>query len=48
MKPPKADLCVIGIGSAGLSATAFTAQWGVKVVLVERSLFTQETDQVLH
>jgi len=37
MKPLEADLCVIGAGSAGLSATAFAAQWGAKVVLVERA-----------
>lgn len=41
MAPPfralKVDLCVIGAGSAGLSATAFAAQWGAKVVLVERA-----------
>ncbi|MEO8544569.1 MAG: FAD-dependent oxidoreductase [Burkholderiaceae bacterium] len=37
MKPLTVDLCVIGAGSAGLSATAFAAQWGVKVVLVERA-----------
>jgi len=37
MKPLEVDLCVIGAGSAGLAATAFAAQWGVKVVLVERA-----------
>ena len=36
MKPLQVDLCVIGAGSAGLSATAFAAQLGVKVLLVER------------
>jgi len=36
MKPLQFDLCVIGAGSAGLSATAFAAQLGVKVLLVER------------
>ena len=35
--PLKVDLCVIGAGSAGLSATSFAAQWGAKVVLVERA-----------
>lgn len=33
----KVDLCVIGAGSAGLSATSFAAQWGANVVLVERA-----------
>lgn len=37
MTPLKVDLCVIGAGSAGLSATAFAAQLGVKVVLLERA-----------
>lgn len=37
MKSLGVDLCVIGAGSAGLCATAFAAQWGVKVVLVERA-----------
>lgn len=32
----KADLCVIGGGSAGLSVAATAAQLGVKVVLIER------------
>jgi len=36
MKPLQVDLCVIGAGSAGLSATAFAAQLGVKVLLIER------------
>ena len=36
MTPLQVDLCVIGAGSAGLSATAFAAQLGVKVLLVER------------
>jgi len=36
MTPWQVDLCVIGAGSAGLSATAFAAQLGVKVLLVER------------
>jgi len=36
MKPLQVELCVIGAGSAGLSATAFAAQLGVKVLLVER------------
>ncbi len=36
MKPLQVDLCVIGAGSAGLSAAAFAAQLGVKVLLVER------------
>ncbi|MEO7243496.1 MAG: FAD-dependent oxidoreductase [Variovorax sp.] len=33
----KVDLCVIGAGSAGLSATSIAAQLGVKVVLIERA-----------
>ena len=32
----KADICVIGAGSAGLSIAAVAAQLGVKVVLIER------------
>lgn len=31
------DLCVIGAGSAGLTATSIAAQLGVRVVLVERA-----------
>ncbi|WP_292455528.1 FAD-dependent oxidoreductase [Methylibium sp.] len=30
------DLCVIGGGSAGLSAAAIAAQFGARVVLIER------------
>ncbi len=37
MKDLEADLCVIGAGSAGLSAASFAAQLGVSVVLIERS-----------
>ncbi|MEO5733904.1 MAG: FAD-dependent oxidoreductase [Rubrivivax sp.] len=37
MQESEADLVVIGAGSAGLSATAFAAQLGVDVVLIERS-----------
>ncbi len=36
MQESKTDLLVIGAGSAGLSATAFAAQLGADVVLVER------------
>jgi len=36
MKPLQVDLCVIGAGSAGLSATAFAAQLGVKVLRCRR------------
>ena len=32
----EADLCVIGAGSAGLSAASFAAQLGARVVLIER------------
>ena len=37
MKELEVDLCVIGAGSAGLSATSVAAQLGRKVVLVERA-----------
>ena len=32
----KADICVIGAGSGGLSVAAGASQMGAKVVLVER------------
>lgn len=35
-QPIKADLCVVGAGSGGLSVAAAAAQLGVSVVLVER------------
>ena len=37
MNERSVDLCVIGAGSAGLSATSIAAQLGVRVVLVERA-----------
>lgn len=36
-KPIKADICIIGGGSAGLSVAAGAAQLGAKVVLLERA-----------
>ena len=36
-KPVKADICIIGGGSAGLSVAAGAAQLGAKVVLLERA-----------
>lgn len=36
MKNLEVDLCVIGAGSAGLSAASFAAQLGASVVLIER------------
>ena len=36
MAPIKADLCIIGAGSGGLSVAAGAAQLGRKVVLIER------------
>ncbi len=35
-KTLKADLCVIGAGSGGLSVAAAAAQFGVKVILIEK------------
>ena len=36
VKDMKADLCVVGAGSGGLSAAAGAAQLGLKVVLYEK------------
>src|SRR5581483_5163352 len=36
MKNLEADLCVIGAGSAGLTAASVAAQLGARVVLIER------------
>jgi pyruvate/2-oxoglutarate dehydrogenase complex dihydrolipoamide dehydrogenase (E3) component len=34
----RADICVIGAGSAGLSVAAGAAQMGAKTVLIERAV----------